>query len=139
LAAFCGFAKGHSVQKSVSMETLKPHDAMNCPRSREFPTPVQSLAAHSKAMHGTGTAGLARNPAPCEVLNLALRFTQNSNINSADGCCGELKARVSGDFPCGKTKVFPWRRCGGGFRRQKRASDHLMRKKFLILGATRKN
>jgi hypothetical protein len=48
----------------------------------------------------------ARNPAPREALNLGLRFTQGSNINSVDESCGKLKALRSGDFSCGKTRFF---------------------------------
>jgi hypothetical protein len=43
---------------------------------------------------------------PREVLNRGLRFPQGSNINSADGSCGELKAQRFGDFSCGKTRFF---------------------------------
>jgi hypothetical protein len=52
LAAFCGFAARRSRRKNVSMEAVMPHDATNCPLTREIGTPVQSLAAHSKAMRG---------------------------------------------------------------------------------------
>jgi hypothetical protein len=106
LAAFCGFAAGHPVQKSVSLETLKPHDAMNCSRSFEIRTPAQSLAVHSKAMHGIGTPGLARNLLPRDPLNPGLRFSQSSNINSTDESCGKLKATRFVIFSCGKTRFF---------------------------------
>jgi hypothetical protein len=54
----------------------------------------------------------ARNPALREVLNLGLRFTQGSNINSDGQSCGKLKAARFGRFFLRQEEVFSRRRCG---------------------------
>jgi len=106
IGGVCGFVARRSRLKSVSTEALMLHDATNCPRHREIRTPVQPLAAHSKSKLGQAPRRSARNPAPREVLNFGLRFTQSSNINSADESCGKLKARRFAIFSCGKTRFF---------------------------------
>jgi hypothetical protein len=52
-AAFCGVAARRLVRKLVSMEALERRRAHNRACKREIPTPVQSLATHSRATRRT--------------------------------------------------------------------------------------
>jgi hypothetical protein len=55
-ATFRGFAARRLARKIVSMEALARHGARNRRASEEIRTPVQSLAAHSKATRVTDGA-----------------------------------------------------------------------------------
>jgi hypothetical protein len=104
------------VEKSASIEPLKPQDATSCPRPREIRTPVQSLAVHSGAVRATGSAPFGAKSTLLEALTLDLRFPQGSNINSADESCGKLKATRFGRFFLRQDEVFPRHRCGSRLR-----------------------
>jgi hypothetical protein len=57
-ATFCGFAARHWLRKTVSMEALEEHARVIARASVEIRTPVQSLAAHSRATGRTRDTSL---------------------------------------------------------------------------------
>jgi hypothetical protein len=86
------------------------HDATNCPRHpAKFGRLFNRLRRIQGRCAGQAPRRSARNPTPREALNRGLRFTQSSNINSADESSGKLKAARFGRFFLRQDKAFPRR------------------------------